>query len=413
MSKIERHPLWDRRLIREKLPPGERGSEPTDRFLRRNFGRQVELVDGWYEKNRCIGLEWLLFGRSSPLTRVLCDEGFFELDVEFTPGWCAGFGRVRDLNDASAPKQTRARANLWSSFGSLCAYLLFWGVRDIHAGNILRSNATGNLIAVDVEILGVDGSTLARSLVETGILPGTESDSFFGDELPPTKPSDVTLALDGFLRTWQNLLVHRDSIADVVASSGAGDWPIQVFLRPPPVYYVWLQRARHGKPQLAELPSWLVDNLHSLESDPSNGSPSEQAELEQLTRGDVPYFWTTFRDLAQHSSAVRYLAAKDGPATEVGVTDPSRGQFPSDLSSILSATRLAQCEAIGVSELAYCLSMEPLEFRSDAGYSVSVFPKSGDATVFKSPTAEWRGSPREGLGRQGVWRFPLELTRSL
>ena len=297
-----------------------------------NFGRRVSLSAGRIYKPRTLLWEWLMLAKDSPLRRVLDDaaerdrlggDAFdFLLELKFFPSkarrTASDGGEVERVVLDPLPK--RASANLKGVLarivGKLLALWSWLGVSDLHWENlVLGIGDRGRVVfaPLDIEMILSDLSLPTA----TKLLPDADPEyaaicrhacgvrrvlPYLG------KPVDATdlLAMAGAYRSTLSFLDrHARGLADVLSRLPAlREAPIRVILRGTGDYV----RARSE-------PQW---------------PPLLDAEVEQLARGDIPYFFRLYGRRGIHYYADRTL-------TQIK-TLPTKGDNPR-LDPILNVSR--------------------------------------------------------------------------
>jgi len=290
-----------------------------------NFGRSVSVGARWVKKPRTVFWEWLVLGVDSPLRRALAlaaeQEGLGPDAFAFLPGLrfrrslrAGEVERVRlePLGRLSA----RGKSELAVVVGRSLALFSWLGVADLHWENLaLGRGARGQLCFAPLDI-EIALSVLALP-TETKLLP--DADPEYADVcrhaagvrrvLPylgkPVAGGDLVTMVAAYLATLALLERHASALARSIARApGFRQAPIRVCLRGTDEYV----RAR-------SVPPW---------------PPLLEAELEQLERGDIPYF---FRLYGQ--PGIRFYANRALSAT--GML-PRKGDVP-QLEPLLAVTR--------------------------------------------------------------------------
>jgi hypothetical protein len=207
--------------------------------------------------------------------------------------------------------------------GRALALFTWLGVSDLHWENlVLGADARGRLVfgPLDVEMILAD---LALP-TETKLLPDPDPEyavlcqhaSGVRRVLPylgkPVQPADLLAMIGAYRRTVALLERHAREVADVFASLPAlRSTPIRVCLRSTGDYVHALHPDRYPRAE----PLW---------------PPLLDAEIEQLERGDIPYFFRLYGRRGIH-----YFG--DEALTEIR-TLPLQGDVP-QLDPILSVSR--------------------------------------------------------------------------
>lgn len=252
-----------------------------------NFGKSVtqQRLDGvsYYSKPRPVYWEWLFFGYDSPLRVAFSQavdfqfgvsqsmayppsiaETLFGLEVEIERS--SKYGRVKGIEKTTLAKQGD-RENVLHGYGALIAYAYVFGILDLHNENIIISE--GRPQVIDAEIV------FTKLLIpdETLLLPF--KDVPFKDSalslicLSPEDllPKEVELILLGFAHGLMATDKYLDKILEIFSqvSVDIATTPVRVILRNTRKYYGYL------------------DGTFPMELMPE--------ELEQLSRGEIPYFF--------------------------------------------------------------------------------------------------------------------------
>jgi len=254
-----------------------------------NFGRRVGLDAGRVSKPRALLWEWLLLSRESPLRRLLSvaaradglDAASFSFlpTLKFYASKRGALGEVEELTLEPLRRANHTARALAEVAGRALAFFSWFGVSDLHWENLaLGLDRRGRLVfsPVDVEMIL---SELALP-TETHLLPDTDPDyavtyqhacgirrvlAFLGK---PIEPADLVAMVSSYRELLAFLDRHAAEIAKVFAGlPGLRETPIRVSLRGTAEYV----NAN------AELWPPLLD-----------------AELEQLARADIPYFFRLY-----------------------------------------------------------------------------------------------------------------------
>jgi hypothetical protein len=299
-----------------------------------NFGRRVSLRGDRIVKPRPVLWEWLLLDAKSPLRRALAaaaasdelgrDAFEFLPSLAFTrTGARAGGGVERIALEPLGRLSGAERAELARVAGRALALCSWLGVADLHWENLVLGreprgrDAGGHIVfaPLDVEMLLDDFSSPA----ETKLIPDADPEyaamnrhaaglrrvlPYLGK--PLAGPLVVALAA-AYRRTLALLDAHATDIAAVFDKlPHFRDTPIRVCLRGTDEYV-----------RALSVPPW---------------PPLLDAEVAQLARGDVPYFFRLYGERGIHYYENR-------PLTRLG-TLPARGDVPK-LAPLLSvAARL-------------------------------------------------------------------------
>ena len=290
-----------------------------------NFGRRVSLRGSRVAKPRPLLWEWLLLSGESPLRRFLDraarEEGLPEESFAFLPTLAfsgersAEGGEVERIALEPLGRSREVRRALAPIVGRAIALFSWLGVSDLHWENlVLGTDTRGHIVfaPLDVEMILADLSLPT----ETKLLPAADEE--YGEVcrhaagvrrvLPYLgKPVDATSLLD-MATAYRGMLAFLDRRAPEIANvldrlRGFRETPIRVCLR--------------GTGDYVEPPEGLWP-------------PLLEAELEQLNRGDIPYFFRIYG-----RPGIRYYG--DESLRQVKTT-PMRGDVP-HLDPLLQLSR--------------------------------------------------------------------------
>ncbi len=256
-----------------------------------NFGRRVSLVAGRIQKPRTLLWEWLLLAAESPLRRLLDEAAlgaFQEPDafgflptLEFFDLHAQRGGQVERAELEPLPLLDReGKSALAAIVGRSLALWSWFGVADLHWENlILGLDRRGRTVfgPLDVEMILAD---FARP-TETKLLPDADPEyaaicrhaagvrrvlPFLGK---PIAGADLARMASAYLRTLTVLDRHAGAIAAVFeAVPDLRAAPIRICLRSTAEY--------------------VQNDAQSL------WPPLLPAEVLQLARGDIPYFFRLY-----------------------------------------------------------------------------------------------------------------------
>ena len=228
-----------------------------------NFGRRVELRGDVIHKPRTVLWEWLMLSRASPLRRFLGRE------FDFLP--TLAIDRRRGLVERLQLGPLRGRRDeLATVVGKSLALWAWLGVADLHWENMALGVQDGRVVfgPLDIEMMFGD----MRLPTETKLIP--EADPEYGEELrraagvrralphlgTPIRGEHLVAIVTAYRATLEFLDRNTKTIARLVRELDA---PIRVLLRATSDYT----------------------------KDPVPWPPLLECEREQMTRGDVPYFF--------------------------------------------------------------------------------------------------------------------------
>jgi len=290
-----------------------------------NFGRRVSIGARSVKKPRSVFWEWLVLGKGSPLRRLLSElaerDGLGSSAFAFLPTLrfrrSRLAGEVERLRIAPLGRlSAEGKRELAVAVGRSLALFSWLGVADLHWENLaLGRGNDGQVIfaPLDIEMALAD----LGLPTETKLLPDVDPDyaaicrhaAGVRRVLPylgkPIGAEELVTIADAYVALLGLLERHRGAIARTIAAApGFSDAPIRVCLR--------------GTDEYVLAPS----------QPPS--PPLLDAELEQLARGDIPYF---FRLYGQ--PGIRWFSNRALTATQ---SLPLRGDVPK-LEPLLSVAR--------------------------------------------------------------------------
>mgnify|MGYP000870816767 CR=1 FL=1 len=322
---------------------------------RHNFGVRVEKVERacgtWFRKPRTTHWEWLFFGKESPLrphfavigaNGTLLSDYIFNLDVEQNELW---LGHSRNVPDEDGPLISH-----FYSFGILLAYTYVFGIRDLHCGNLVVTPT--HLQVVDVEVV------LAHLVLphETVLLPfkqvtwqraGVRKLISSPEQISATQAKAL---LSGYLDLFTLVMEKRDDILSALNASIDLRNPVRVLLR------------------------------NTVEYIPESGATMKYGllpeEVQQLNRGDVPYFFKMIGapDLLWIQSPNQYAKVESLSAFE---SDVVRHALQPDIllsEKLVSPLRMAQ---------GLFLILQKFNLKDTFSFGDSTMV-SGDKIVFRS-----------------------------
>jgi hypothetical protein len=351
-----------------------------------NFGRRVSLRAGWVRKPRTLLWEWLLLGVDSPLRRALDEaarsDGLGPETFAFLPKLEFRFTRSGTFGDVErvvlrplGSLSGRRKCELGRVVGRALSLASFLGIADLHWENLaLGWGHEGSLVfaPLDVEIILSDLSLPT----ETKLLPDADPEVRAVSRhvcgvrriLPYVgKPVDIE-TLGEMAGAYHQTLVflerHAKAISRVFRQlPELRDTPIRVCLRGTDDYVLAGTR-----------PTW---------------PPFLDAELVQLERGDIPYFFRLYGRAGIHY----YL---DRSLTELGRL-PLRGDVPRlepllRLSNDLESPGRKKLREEGLFALLGAFDHPSLRGRHESmGLTVSLGARRIGVTL---PTGEALSSPR-------------------
>ena len=233
-----------------------------------NFGQAVRcetMPDGntWFSKPRTVFWEHLFFGVTSPLRHFFSKpETIFGLTVEPTHPFSVGRCLEVMSDDSTTP-------NGYYAFGYLLGYAYLFGIQDLFCENLIRSSK--NIQPIDAEIV------LSKFFLphESSLIPfkTTAFEKCGLSLLEPNpnlvNPKNIQEIVEGFVEVLSEASSKAGQIVERIQSEvGSSQIPIRILLRPTSEYRDWQESADKYLPE----------------------------EIEQLNRGDIPYFFKFIGD---------------------------------------------------------------------------------------------------------------------
>ena len=297
-----------------------------------NFGRQVRRRGRYIEKPRTVFWERCFLDPWSPLRKILLriNSGHSGLVADFLPAISyrpqsksssGAYARTEDLRHKLRPLRALPRwerAYLLRMSGQLLAFAQFFGWTDLHSENIaVGREKGGRMVFGPMDLEAVFESQIFP--IRTMLLPTTTSHGRatfgLGRILPilgSISPADLLIMAVAFHQQWGLLFENQARILRTLQK---------------------MIREDHQAPQDRSKP-----RIHSIPIRflirPTRDYRSHEAdlldeELEQLARGDIPYF---FRFLDQPSKLF-YFA-------ERSMTHPKPVKLPAALRKHVKSTTL-------------------------------------------------------------------------
>lgn len=233
-----------------------------------NFGQAVRCEttpDGntWFKKPRTVFWEHLFFGVTSPLRCFFSrPEILFGQIVE--PTYPSSVGRCLEVKS-----QNSTIPNGHYAFGYLLGYAYLFGIQDLFCENLIRTSK--NIQPIDAEIV------LSKFFLphESSLIPfKTTPFEKSGLSLLEPNPSLITTTsvreiIDGFVEVLSEATSKAVHILEQIEREvGSSQIPIRILLRPTSEYRNWQESAAKYLPE----------------------------EIEQMSRGDIPYFFKFIGD---------------------------------------------------------------------------------------------------------------------
>ena len=272
-----------------------------------NFGRRVSQTAERVLKPRTVFWEWLMLAAESPLRRLLssaaeqagmgADAFGFLPTLKFYASKTASAGAVQRVRlEPLRGRSAAMKRALAVILGRSLALWTWLGVADLHWENlVLGVDRRGQIVfgPLDIEMMLADLSLPT----ETKLLP--DADPEYADVcrhaagvrrvLPylgkPVAAEDLLAMAAAYRETLEFLDRHAGAIAKVLASvPGLGEAPLRVLLRGT-AEYVHADTEQLWPPLL-------------------------EAEIEQLARGDIPYFFRLYGRQGIHYFGERTLTRR-------------------------------------------------------------------------------------------------------
>jgi len=274
-----------------------------------NFGRSVEQTrDGWIRKPRSTFWEELFFSDKSEfrpfLDVVLGDEPVIRCLPRIRyhkSSHQSGYNLVETVKVRSYDPEDHGLEYILEAWGGLLAFASWFGMGDLHANNVFFGKCTKSgrliLMPVDIEVIF---SGYAHP-IQTGMIPaqshhiplfGFRKISGILERMTAKESLGISL---GYLRTLEKLGNHGETISSKLLSiKGIKNAPIRIIPRNTGAYRDMLQ---------------FPEMRNSLKA--------HRSEVEQLLRGDIPYFFAKIED-----QRIRYYVSPDLRRTaSVGLKD--------------------------------------------------------------------------------------------
>ncbi len=240
---------------------------------RHNFGKCVERIERasghWYRKPRSLYWEHLFFGQCSPIKSFFnsavsngdrpISEYLFNLNVEVKNDW---LGFSQEVSGDEIPVSIEH----FYSFGVLVGYCYLLGIRDLHKYNLVVKKS--HLQVIDAEVV------LTNLILpnETILLPFREipfdlsAVSLLCNDLKKLSTYQIEKLFAGYFDVTTTILNSLDTIRSVLEHECQNQHPARVIIKNTKQYRDYLM---------------------------GNGSANDYLpeELDQLDRGDIPYFF--------------------------------------------------------------------------------------------------------------------------
>ncbi len=234
-----------------------------------NFGHQVRKRGSWIEKPRPVYWEWLFLCPNSPLRSYFNSiendpfEAYPHAKVEFFDiGLMPYSGRIEFFHFEKQFNTSESNLNL---LGKTLGTALFFGLNDLHFDNLgyFKSQGKQYIFPFDIETVFNQIDLLSQ----TYLVSAKRIDSdLIGLKNIVKGDTNVAAIIDGFILSIRTLNSNRSSILDVLKKLPLEKVPIRQLIRD------------------------TDDYIESLNSQNFAGFYKE--EIEQLERGDIPYFCT-------------------------------------------------------------------------------------------------------------------------
>lgn len=249
-----------------------------------NFGQRVFPTQDWIEKPRPLSWEWLFLSGLSPLRRVLFErsreEKVVSPDVLF-PSLEFEFNRRLHLDETGrvsvlrTSKEKICSLAYFENIGRAIGMMAWFGVSDLHSENVKFGNYNNCFCfcPIDIECVFQNYTLITKS----GLLSHKHSFQIFGlthilEIMRKTSSGfPVCALLVGYLDALRFLQRNKSFIENMFYM--LKEWlrlPIRVLIRDTKDYYVFLKGLNSNH---------IFDPI------------LQDYELEQLARGDIPYFF--------------------------------------------------------------------------------------------------------------------------
>lgn len=237
-----------------------------------NFGQFVRQEGSWIVKPRPIFWEELFLGENSILrdflrSKTKLDPFKWYPSLKFK--YCKSFampysGKVEKYHLAT--ELGVDQRELSSAIGALLGNCLFWGISDLHVGNVamgLSRDRNINVFPLDVESLFFDIKLLSHSYLLKSVINKHQI-------VGVNRFLDKEILIEVLLKSFINLIEYYhdnfELILKFLRSIDLNGIPIRCILKNTSTYY---------------------RNIKSLDN-----SLFFNEEIDQIKRGDIPYFYT-------------------------------------------------------------------------------------------------------------------------
>jgi hypothetical protein len=355
-----------------------------------NFGRKVTktMIDGRevYLKPRPIANELFLFGQNSPLKDLVYSrlknpefirfwDAIFNLTGSFhnsTESWAPYSGYINGISpltekeiDARMAEGDQFILDFSFNFGMILGFTHFFGVTDLHYENLLISKDGIHVIDSEAafegikflsQTMGIGTTPLTRNFVGITIYWWlTKYKPVEGQ----TKDSDVALPaaqferlIKGYAEAMDQLTSLREEILLLVKEfiHQHQDMPFRVILRHTFEYFMFM-----------------------TEETPPERFPFIAEEFLQMSRGDLPYFFSTPTDLSFF-----YVGDAAGTPVKVALSNfhPLLVQYyiksRYNADELFAQERVEMIRSVGLIEIYRELNLDP-----------NLIVKIGDTVVFR------------------------------
>jgi hypothetical protein len=348
----------------------------------------------------------------SLLARASSPEGVKIVDLIFSlkgayggngDDWCDHCGQIEENPVVSNRRLKELMSDpvyfdaALRTMGYLIAYAQALGIRDLNYENLVFSESGMHLIDAEVAFEEIQFASQTHAFgtsPEYSIVSGMAPFWYFQGQIADLEDSgsanfflreeSLRVLLQGYFSGWDALRSSRSEIVESVTSflKEFQETPIRVVLRNSSEY---AKKLKFG-------------------IDPPR--PFLDSELEQMERGDVPYFFYTPKE-----KTLRYLVKKSGESdrVEIPLGHPLEtawtGISRSCLESLLSEERFGRIEACGAIELVRELS----EFRLEAFELVfgdRLICLEGGMIRFSRGDSNFIGQKKQNVNEDG---FPLNF----
>lgn len=247
------------------------------------------------------------------------------------------FGVCEFVEKRRAEGESEAE-RFWCHMGGLAAFAKLLGSTDLHFQNILCSGTKPYIIDLETMLSPISSERLAylqsadtrechtHSLAPSLLMPSRVEDMELS-VLTNTEEGGIAPVVDGRTVTvrpylsafkqgygvvYARIVEQREAIREAV-SSLPSDMTARIVMRPTRGYWLMLQKLYHHSAMVS--PAERQRSLETLErllreSDITVEAPIIDSEVEQMRRGDVPYFYTYVDSLSLYGDGEELAQGK-------------------------------------------------------------------------------------------------------